>query len=241
MFEQSILESSLVAKTRRGWTTLVSSSLQALLLGLLVLIPVLRPDVLPLLRSLAPPLPLPYQPVARVAGTGHSGGGGGNANALSPFTQPREIPKGTYSGPDLHRLISGPDHSAGPDIGCPGCPVGIDARMSSVFTLPPAVPRPAPPRPVISGGVIEGYLVRQVQPVYPPIARLAGIQGDVVLQAVIGNDGSIQQLHAVRGHPWLIRPALDAVRQWRYRPYRLNGQPVEVETQITVRFVLAAH
>ncbi len=243
MFEQSILESSPRWKSGRGWATLASSSLQVLLLTLLVLVPVLRPDALSLrLRSLGPPLPLPYRPTARPQGPAHSAWGSGNGSAPSLFAQPSEIPKGTYSGADLRRLISGPDHSTGPEIGCSTCPVGIDARMNSVFTLPPAVPRPAPPKSVtVSGGVIEGYLVRQVQPAYPSIAKLAGIQGDVILQAVIGNDGSIQQLHAVSGHPWLIPSAMDAVRQWRYRPYRLNGQPVEVETEITVRFVLASH
>ena len=243
MFEQSILESSPRWKSGRGWATLASSSLQVLLLTLLVLVPVLRPDALSLrLRSLGPPLPLPYRPTARPQGPARSASGSGDASAPSLFAQPSEIPKGTYSGADLRRLISGADRSTAPDgVGCPTCPVGITG-MNSVFALPPAVPRPAPPKSVtVSGGVIEGYLVRQVQPAYPSIAKLAGIQGDVVLQAVIGNDGSIQQLHAVSGHPWLIPSAMDAVRQWRYRPYRLNGQPVEVETEITVRFVLAVH
>ena len=86
---------------------------------------------------------------------------------------------------------------------------------------------------------MEGYLVKQVQPVYPRMAQIAGVQGDVILQAMIDREGRIEQLQAVSGHPMLVPAALDAVGQWRYRPYRLNGEPVEVETQITVRFILS--
>jgi protein TonB len=68
------------------------------------------------------------------------------------------------------------------------------------------------------------------------MARIAHIQGDVVLQATISKNGSIENLHAISGHPILIQAALDAVRQWKYKPYILNSEPVEVETQITVKF-----
>lgn len=242
MFEQSILESSPHWKTRRPWTALASSGLQVLLLGLLILVPILRPDALPLrLRALAQPLPEPYNPGGEPAGPVASGPRPVIDNTGFTFVQPHQIPLVTYAGPD-GPSGSRPSASSYPGPGCSTCPVGITPDMARVFAAPPVIPRPPAPRSVvISGGVIEGYLVQQVQPVYPQIAKLASVQGDVILQAVIGNDGTIQQLHAVSGHPWLIPPALDAVRQWRYRPYRLNGQPVEVETQITVRFVLAAH
>ena len=90
----------------------------------------------------------------------------------------------------------------------------------------------------VSQGVAQALLIEQVPPVYPPIARQARIQGQVVLQATIGRDGSMQDVHVVSGHPILIPAALDAVKQWRYKPYFLNGAPVEVETQITVNFTL---
>ena len=83
-----------------------------------------------------------------------------------------------------------------------------------------------------------GYLERQVQPPYPRMAIAARIEGEVVLTAIIGRDGTVQQLRVLSGHPMLTTAALDAVRQWHYRPYRLNNEPVEVETQITVRFRL---
>jgi periplasmic protein TonB len=86
--------------------------------------------------------------------------------------------------------------------------------------------------------MMEGNLAYRVQPVYPPLARQARIQGSVVLRAVIDRDGKIKNLQVVGGHPLLVQAAMDAVRQWRYRPYILNELPIEVETQITVNFSL---
>src|SRR5260221_574434 len=74
--------------------------------------------------------------------------------------------------------------------------------------------------------------------VYPAMAVQTRTQGTVILHALISKDGSIESLQVVSGHPFLARAALDAVRQWRYRPYILNGQPIEVETQVTVNFTL---
>ncbi len=85
---------------------------------------------------------------------------------------------------------------------------------------------------------MEGNLIHRVQPEYPQLARQARIQGTVVLRAVISREGRIENLQVLSGHPLLAPAALDAVRQWRYRPYFLNDQPLEVETQITVNFTL---
>jgi protein TonB len=90
----------------------------------------------------------------------------------------------------------------------------------------------------VSQGVSEGNLISQVKPPYPPMAKMARVQGAVVLQALISKSGNIENLRVVSGHPMLVQAALDAVRQWRYRPYLLNGEPVEVETQITLNFSL---
>ena len=87
----------------------------------------------------------------------------------------------------------------------------------------------------------EGDLIRKVQPTYPPLARAARIQGTVVLQAVISKQGGIENLRVLAGHPMLVPAAIEAVRQWRYRPYILNNEPVEVETQITVNFALGGN
>ena len=87
--------------------------------------------------------------------------------------------------------------------------------------------------------MMEGNLVHKVQPAYPPLARAARIQGPVVLRAIISKAGTIENLQVLSGHPLLVPAAIDAVRQWRYRPYNLNGEPVEVETQVTVNFILS--
>src|SRR5271166_5403127 len=88
----------------------------------------------------------------------------------------------------------------------------------------------------VSSGVAQGQLVHQVQPAYPPQARLAGISGTVVLQAVVSKDGTVQNVKAVRGPPILIQPAVDAVKQWRYKPFAVNGEASEAEVEINLKF-----
>jgi TonB family protein len=92
--------------------------------------------------------------------------------------------------------------------------------------------------PQIPGGTMAGNRLTEVQPVYPPDAKAAGIEGTVILSAVIGKDGKIENLQVVSGPAELTRSALDAVRQWTYRPYLVNGDPVAVETTITVNYSL---
>jgi protein TonB len=85
-----------------------------------------------------------------------------------------------------------------------------------------------------------GEVVKKVIPLYPEYAKRAGVQGTVVLSALVGKDGRVETVDSVSGPPMLVRPAMDAVRQWRYRPYVLNHEPVTVQTSITVRFVLGS-
>lgn len=97
----------------------------------------------------------------------------------------------------------------------------------------------APPKKVnISAGVAVGMLIQKTMPVYPPIAKAARVQGTVVLQATISKQGTIQDLRVISGPAMLQQAALDAVRQWRYKPYLLNNEPVEVETTVNVIFTL---
>ena len=84
----------------------------------------------------------------------------------------------------------------------------------------------------------QGLLIRKIQPNYPPLARQARIQGSVLLQAEISKDGSIQNLRLISGHPMLAPAAIEAVKQWKYKPYLLNGEPVEIQTQVTIKFKL---
>jgi len=102
---------------------------------------------------------------------------------------------------------------------------------------------PPPPKPAVSrirqgGNVTAAMLINRVQPMYPPLARQTRISGTVRLHAIIGKNGAVQQLEVISGHPLLVQAALDAVRQWRYRPTLLNGEPVEVDTTIDVIFSL---
>jgi protein TonB len=87
--------------------------------------------------------------------------------------------------------------------------------------------------------MMEGNLTLRIQPDYPIIARQARVQGQVVLRAMISREGTIENLQVLSGPPMLVRAAVDAVRQWRYRPYVLNGEPIEVETEVRVNFVLS--
>ena len=114
--------------------------------------------------------------------------------------------------------------------------VSATSSLASVPRLQPVVPQ----RVRISQGVTRGLLVHRVEPSYPPLARAARVQGDVVLTAVISPNGDIENLQLVSGHPMLVPAAITAVKQWRYKPYLLNGQPVEVETTITVIFSLSS-
>src|SRR5271165_4200238 len=99
----------------------------------------------------------------------------------------------------------------------------------------------APTKVRVSSGVAQGLLVHQVKPAYPTLAVQARIQGTVVLQAVIAKDGTVQDLRVVSRHPLLVQAAMDAVKLWRYKPYLLNDQPVEVDTQINVNFTLGGN
>jgi protein TonB len=91
----------------------------------------------------------------------------------------------------------------------------------------------------VSQGVMQGMVISKVPPIYPPDAKAARIQGSVVIAATIGKDGNLQSQQLISGHPMLAPAAMDAVKQWKYRPYLLNGQAVEVDTQMTVNFTLA--
>jgi periplasmic protein TonB len=118
-----------------------------------------------------------------------------------------------------------------------GLPNGAPSSVINVVKdLSAAEPKTAPQKVSVSSGVAQGMLVHRVAPQYPAQAKQARLQGTVVLQAVIGKDGSVTSVHALRGNPVLTQAAIDAVKQWRYRPYALNGEPVEADTQISVTF-----
>lgn len=245
MFEDSLIESSgRRGGKRRGATTLLSFVLQGLLIGVLILIPLIYTEALPkqqlMSMLVAPPPPPPPPPPP----------------AAAPVVKVQKIISEIDQGelrtptkiPEKVKMIKEEEQPPSTAIGgvVGGVPGGVPGgQMGGVIggiisSTPVPVPKVATPQRVrVSQGVSQGLLIHQVKPSYPPLARQARIQGAVVLQALIAKDGTIQNLHVVSGHPMLTGAAVDAVKQWRYKPYFLNGEPVEVETQITVNFTLS--
>ena len=116
---------------------------------------------------------------------------------------------------------------------------GADKEISNIMTSTPvSVPKPVPQSIKVSQGVSQGLLIKKVQPGYPAQALAMRMQGAVQLQATINKDGSVSNLKVLSGEAILSRAAMDAVRQWKYKPYFLNGEPVEIQTQIVVNFKL---
>jgi protein TonB len=124
-----------------------------------------------------------------------------------------------------------------------GTPGGVlGSIISSVASAPPPPPPPvaaAPKRIRVGGQVEAAKLIFKPMPEYPPLAKMARIQGTVRLEAIISRDGTIQDLKVISGHPLLVKAALEAVQRWRYQPTLLNGEPVEVVTEIDCNFTLA--
>jgi len=248
MFSDSLLRYE-GQKGRQTWATLMSFVLQCLFLGVLLLLPLYFTETLPKSQLMtflvAPPPPPPPPPpaeqqMARVVKQIQT-----DLLAGGQLRTPTRIP--TKVQMIKEEEAPPPMPSSGGVVG--GVPGGIPGGQlngviggiinstSNLAYIPKAQPV-VPQRVRISQGVTKGMLVHQVQPAYPGIAKAARIQGNVVLQAIISKDGSIQDLQLVSGHPMLVPAAIEAVKQWRYRPYLLNGQPVEVETTITVIFSL---
>lgn len=243
MFEDSLIESGGKLKTKRGWTSLISFALQVMIVGVMVLIPLIFTEALPKTQLMtflvAPPPPPPPPPpaAAPVKIVRHIETDIVNGELRTPTKIPKKVQmiKEDEAPPPMATTgVLG-----GVPGGVPGGSMGgvIGSVLSST---PVAVPKVATPQRVrVSSGVQQGLLVRRVQPTYPPLARQARIQGTVLLQAQISKDGSIENLTLLSGHPMLAPAAIEAVKQWKYRPYLLNGEPVEVETQIQVNFTLA--
>jgi periplasmic protein TonB len=243
MFEDSLVESGGRIKTKRGATTVLSFILEFLFLGILVLLPLIFTEALPtkqlmtMITAPPPPPPPPPPPAAAPVVVKKIQTELDNGQLRTPTAIPKKI-----------QMIKEdePPPSAGPAGVVGGVPGGVPGGAmggvlgSVMSSVPTAVPKVATPQRVrVSQGVTQGLLLHKVTPQYPPLAKQARIQGTVVLSALIGKDGSIQNLHVVSGHPMLTNSALEAVKEWKYKPYILNGEPVEVETTINVNFSLS--
>jgi protein TonB len=243
MFEDSLLESGGRLKTKRGRTTTFAIILEIGLIGVMVLIPLIFTEALPkqqlmtFLVAPPPPPPPPPPPAAVVHVVKQIQTDIVNGALRTPTKIPQKI--------QMIKEDEAPPQMASSGV-VGGVPGGIPGgQMGGVIggiisSTPVAVPKVATPQRVrVSQGVSTGLLVRRVNPTYPPLARQARIQGTVVLHAMISKDGTIEGLTLISGHPMLAPAAIDAVKQWKYKPYLLNGEPVEVDTEVLVNFTLS--
>jgi protein TonB len=233
MFEDSTFESNGKIQTRsRGWMV-ATLALNSAIVATLILIPLVHPEALPrmamsfLVQVPPPPAPAP-QSVARIAPV--------SSTAMpAPLAAPRRIPRTIF-------LSSTPDPAPSSPIAMldSGSASGTPGGLGTAFQSSPAprVVHPAAAPLRISSGVAASSILAQTLPVYPAIAKAAHVEGTVVLAASISKTGTVVNLRVVAGPPMLQQAALDAVQAWRYRPYTLNGDPVEVETTINVVFTM---
>jgi periplasmic protein TonB len=233
MFEDSTFESTGRIKTRSRRWMFAALAFNGSILVALVLVPLIYPDALP--SHFIPPLlvaPAAPQPPPAVhvrPETSHTSSGPSETRIFVPTRIPPIIDNSRDPAPTLT-----PDIAIG--IG-PSVPGGDGAgpfagRSPVVVVHPPASVVHLPSK------FVEGFLIYKIVPQYPVIAKSTGTQGTVLLQATISKAGTIQNLQVVSGPPLLRQAALDAVKAWRYRPYLLNNEPVEVETTVSVIFKL---
>lgn len=247
MFEQSLLDLQ-ATKTKTKYTVFVSFVVECIGIGIAVIIPLIYTEVLPGYQLMSylvapppppPPAPPPVKVVQKIIPKEFDAG---------KLIQPKVIPKKTQiieetetPSTALAGVVGGvPGGVPGGAMG--GVIGGIISSAPVMAPPPPKVEAPkavAPQRIRVGGNVQKANLINAPKPVYPPLAKQARIQGVVKLNAIIDKEGTIQQLTVVSGHPLLIPSALEAVRQWKYKPTLLNGEPVEVITQIDVNFTLS--
>lgn len=217
---------------RSRLTVPVSLAAHVLAVAAVVVVPLVATDALPPLRSslsvsvITPVVP-PAPPLRRIAKPPAS-----EVAPANPHAVPLDAPTGITREPDWQT-----DTSVSANDG-PGIVDGID---SSLALVPPPPPPPPPARPTavrISAGLTPPAKVHDAAPIYPAIAQAARVQGVVIIEATIGVDGTVVEARVLRSVPLLDAAALDAVRQWRYTPTRLNGGPVAVIMTVTVMFRL---
>ena len=236
MFDQLVVSSANPTKTHKSWTVALSAIVQTAILGVMILIPLIYTEALPkgmlntfLVAPAPPPPPPPPQPIVKTVKAP-------KIINLSKMVAPTVIPKTVSMVKDDAPVIvtnggGGVDGGTGSVLG------GIIGVGGSA----PPPPKPATPARIrVGGNVTAANIIAQTKPDYPMIAKTAHVSGTIMLHAVIAKDGSIQELQYVSGPPLLMKAAMDAVKQWRYKPTMLNGDPVEVDTTISVVFSLGS-
>jgi protein TonB len=240
MFEDSLVESAALLRTHNRWPAVVSITAQLCAAALVLTIPLLHPEVLPMLHILPATLATPRAPVPpprpiRLESRAVTA-------ASSAPTAPSAVQR-TSVFRDIIRSTS-PAVDAPPiavvNLGNTNAslPPGINsaAPAGPHVTVGPSAAKPSSERLKLSSGVTAGNLIAPIRPEYPSIAKAAHVEGTVVIDAVISRSGSIESLRVLSGPPMLQAAALAAVREARYRPFLLNGQPTEVQTTITINF-----
>jgi len=241
MFEEMVVSSPNRKKTNKPWTVVLSMAVQSLFVFILVLIPLIYTEALPKtmmgMMLVAPPPPPPPPPPPAAAQVVHVRPQVHliqNNQLMAPKVIPKDIKIIKEEAEPENLGVSG-----GVPGGVPGGQMGgvIGGVIGGMGGAPPP-PKPTVTRITRGGNVQAAMLINRVTPMYPPLARQTRISGTVRLHALIAKDGTVQQLEVISGHPLLVQAALDAVKQWRYRPTLLNGEPVEVDTTIDVIFTL---
>jgi protein TonB len=240
MFEDSTFESGGRIKSKSKYWMMVTFITNGSIILLLILIPLIYPEALPKaamqMALVAPPPPPPPPPPPappEAVHVVHVQSEMMNNQLTAPTRIPHDIKMVSEkeAPPTSSFGVAGMEGLGGGSVG--GTMGGIFGGQAA-----PKVKAEAPKKVNISAGVAVGMLLQKTQPVYPPIAKAARVSGTVVLQATISKTGAIENLRVVSGPAMLQQAALDAVRSWRYRPYLLNNEPVEVETTVNVIFTL---
>lgn len=244
MFDELVDSGPTTKRTKKWWTVIVSAIFQSFLLGILILIPLIYTEALPkamLTTFLVAPAPPPPPPppaapaptivhhVTRIIQQG---------KMMAPSVIPKKV--NIIKEEEMPPDVSSVGVVGGVPGGMPGGQAGgvLGGIIGGIGGAPPPPPKAAPQRVRVGGNVQQAKMVRMIQPTYPAIAKQAHIQGSVILHAIIAKDGTVQELQLMSGPPLLVKAAMDAVRQWRYQPTLLNGDPVEVDTTISVIFSL---
>ena len=239
LFYDSLLVSGAKSRPRNPWAAVGSVTLLSLLLLSLVVIPLFHTDTLPKRETLTILYVLPAAAASNVT------------RLPVPTSTSRNTPTTMRIPSAVHTTQEAPsppvDTAGGLVGGVPGGVVGgipggvLSEVLRSTGSAPVLAKTPAPPpkRIRVPARIAEANLVYDVAPKYPPEAGRARIEGTVVLLAVIGKDGNVEDVRVEKGLPVLAQAATEAVKQWRYRPYLLNGEPVEVDSQITINFTLS--
>jgi protein TonB len=234
----STLESNWGHSAARRWITLASFAMQAVGVILLLAISLIWVERPPQVRWLVPIAVSAAAAPVKAPETGHPRSTATTVSDSHVSIAPQSFPLHAEETSGADSAPPAPDFPAmsarSHDLSGGGFGNGFGNSIAVVAPL-----RPAAGKPLLVSHWAEGNLLHRVQPNYPALARQARIQGTVELRAIISKSGAIENLVVVRGHPMLVKSAIEAVRQWRYRPYLLNGEPIEVETEVTVNFLLS--